>query len=148
MISAINAYRTAAGLPAMTWSDTLARNAARTGEATGGREMRHMMNKGSYGQVLVMGFDDVDTCKRDMEGYSPFELYYLSWLCEVPGDVGLGGKCAEILKISRINVIGQRGHHDILANTAYSKIGCAFTRNEASRKCGQFTGVWACDVGY
>jgi len=148
MIASINSYRQRAGLGTQVWDEGLAANAAKTGAATGGQSMEHQMNPGTYGQVLVMGVDDRDQCGKNFGGYTPFELFYYSWLCEMPGDPALGGVCDDVLGKSSIATMGQTGHWQILHGAQYNKIGCAFTRNEGANSCGSFTGVWACDLGY
>lgn len=148
MISSINGYRTLAGLPLQNWDGQLAANAHKTGQASGGMFLAHQMNRGTAGQVLTMGVDDEGACGRSMGGYTPFEIVYYSWLCEVPNDPALQGRCPEILRISRIMSMGQTGHHTILAGKGYKRIGCAFAKNQGARGCGFATGVWACDVGY
>jgi uncharacterized protein YkwD len=147
MIDSINEYRKRAGLPAQIWDTTLVANAAKTGKSTDGKAMVHQMNRGTRGQVLVMGVDDEGKCTRNFANWTPFELYYYSWLCEVPGDPALGGECNKILKTSRIASGGQTGHHMILSNKGYKNIGCAFTRNSRAAKCAGWTGIWACDLG-
>jgi hypothetical protein len=146
MIKSINEFRTLAGLPKQKWNTKLANNAAKTGQACGGKQLVHQLGPGSYGQVLTFGYDDADKCEKNTGTLTPFEVYYLAWLCEVPGDKGLQGKCPQIVKMAGINVAGQRGHHDILAGKNQLTIGCAFTRKANAKKCEQFPGVWACDL--
>jgi len=149
MIASINAYRERAGLPPQQWDERLAQNAANTGALTGGTSMKHKMHDGTYGQVLVMGVDDADTCGKDYGNMTPFEVHYYSWLCEVPQDPALGaGMCDDVLGKSHIHPGGQTGHWQLLHAAHYKKIGCAFTRNDGARKCGSHTGVWACDVAF
>ena len=54
--------------------------------------------------------------------YGFFEIVYLSWLCEVPTDSQLGGKCDDILSKAGLYVTGT-GHHDILTSPDYTQIG-------------------------
>jgi uncharacterized protein YkwD len=148
IIRSINDYRSRANLPPLVWDEQLVSNAARTGQATNGKAMVHQMNPGTNGQVLVYGFDDRDACgSNDVAPYTPFELFYMSWLCEVPGDQALGGQCDTVLRKSRIDSQGQTGHWQILSDPQYRKVGCAFTRDQDTTKCDAFTGIWACDVG-
>lgn len=42
---------------------------------------------------------------------------------------------------------GQRGHYDLLSGKGARKIGCAFFRGSGAKKCGSYTGIWACDLG-
>ncbi|KAF1988426.1 hypothetical protein K402DRAFT_391657 [Aulographum hederae CBS 113979] len=137
-----------APVPLQTWSGQLQGNALKTGAATGGRFMRHQLNRGSYGQVLILGVDD-KACNRNMGEYTPFELYYYSWLCEVPNSPGLSKQmCDDIIRMSRTVVAGQRGHHDLLSSKAYKTIGCAFAPNTGVQQCAGWKSVWACDLGY
>lgn len=147
MIDSINEFRKRASLPAQIWDTALVTNAAKTGQATGGKAMVHQMNRGTRGQVLVMGVDDDGKCTRNFADWTPFELYYYSWLCEVPGDPALNGECNKILRTSRIMSAGQTGHYKILSSKGYKKIGCAFTKNSNASKCAAWTGIWACDLG-
>jgi uncharacterized protein YkwD len=149
MIASINDYRSKASLPPLLWDEQLASNAAKTGQATGGRTMEHQLNPGTNGQVLVYGVDDADICSRgNTGGLTPFELFYLSWLCESPGDPGLEGKCPQVLGVSRIDSQGQTGHWQLLSDASFNKIGCAFTRDASKEACADFSGIWACDLGY
>lgn len=149
IIRSINDYRNRAKLPPLVWDERLVANAARTGQATNGKSMAHQMNPGTNGQVLVYGFDDRDACgSKDIAPYTPFELFYMSWLCEVPGDQALGGQCPTLLSKSRIDNQGQTGHWEILSDPKYRKVGCAFTRDPDATICDAFTGIWACDVGF
>jgi Cysteine-rich secretory protein family len=147
MIDSINEYRKRAGLPAQIWDNTLVSNAAKTGQATGGKAMVHQMNRGTRGQVLAMGVDDGGRCTRDFASLTPFEVYFYSWLCEVPEHPALLGECNRILRTSRIMSAGQTGHYRILSSKGYKKIGCAFTKNSKATKCATWTGIWACDLG-
>jgi hypothetical protein len=146
MIKSINEYRTLAGLPKQKWDTRLAANAAKTGQASGGKNLIHQRNPGTSTQVLTFGYSDEDKCEKKTPALTPFEVYYLGWLCEVASDKGLQGKCPQIIKMAGINVAGQRGHHDTRADKVQLKIGCAFTRKANAKKCEQFPGIWACDL--
>lgn len=146
MIDSINEYRSRAGLPTMAWDDGLVHNARKTGEATGGKYMEHQLNPGTNGQVLAEGVDEAGKCGRNFEEYTPFEAILYSWLCEVPGDPALRGKCPKVFAISRIVTNGQTGHYKILSDGSYKKIGCSFVRDAGAKCGGAMTGIWACDV--
>jgi hypothetical protein len=146
VIDTINNYRVNANLPLMTWNDQLAANAFKTGNDVSGRALVHQLNPGSYGQVLVFGFDDNDVCDKNLMGWTPFEVFFLSWMCERPLDPALNGVCDMVFEVGRIDTAGQTGHHDLLASTDYTQIGCAFARDPLAPACAQFPGVWACDV--
>jgi uncharacterized protein YkwD len=148
IIQSINEYRARASLPPMVWDERLVANAAKTGQATNGAQLEHQMNHGTFGQVLVYGIDDAGRCGRDMGGYTPFELFYNSWLCENPADPGIAGQCPAVLAMSRIDNMGQIGHWQILSSREYKKIGCSFTRNPNAPSCTGFDGIWACDLGH
>jgi uncharacterized protein YkwD len=148
IIQSINDYRARASLPPLVWDERLVGNAAKTGRSTNGAYMEHQMNSGTFGQVLVQGVDDGGTCGRNMGSYTPFELYFYSWLCENPSDPGIAGQCPTVLSMSRIDSMGQTGHWEILSSRQYKKIGCAFTRNPNAPSCTGFDGIWACDLGY
>jgi hypothetical protein len=148
MIDYINRIRRKQGLNPAVWSVKLAENAYKTGEATGGKSMRHKIHPGTNGgQVLAMGFGEQDVCGKQLKGYTSFELYYTSWLCEVSSDKALEGKCPEILKISRVDPRGQTGHYKLLSGKGVRSIGCAFFRNPSAKQCGFPTGIWGCDLG-
>ena len=149
MIKTINDYRAKAGLPLQQWDSKLAANAAAAGRD--GKKMAHLMLPGTGGQVLAPGIDDANCPGRSFAPYTPFEVYYKSWLCEVPSAPGLDGKCKDILANSRINAGGQTGHWEILSDgkgkkRKYTRIGCAFTPNKDAKKCAFLTGIWACDL--
>jgi len=146
MIQSINEYRSRARLPPLVWDSRLVSNAAKTGDATHGERMQHQMNPGTFGQVLVEGTDS--SCGLESTNYTPFEVFYYSWLCENPNDAALQDNCGSVLRTSRIDTGGQIGHWQILSDEKYKKIGCAFTRNQNVNRCSGFTGVWACDLGW
>ncbi len=164
ILSNINEWRTAYGVAKLSWNNTLASNAQKTGRDNGGLNEKHELNHGtssrkcpksaetnpaagSMAQVISPGIQDQDICGRNMDRMTPFGLIHMGWLCEVATDPQLKGGCSAVLEAAHLYVTpGETGHHDILTNTKYSKIGCAFSRHPAALKCVTFTGLWVCDL--
>ena len=91
MLTDINYWRNAYGKPSLTWSNELADAARNTGTLDGGssaNEVHH--NAQMAAEVIAPGSDT--TMGKDLQGHSPFEISYISWLCEVP-DGRLGDLC-------------------------------------------------------
>ncbi|KAF1981630.1 hypothetical protein K402DRAFT_398393 [Aulographum hederae CBS 113979] len=133
ILDTINKYRSKYGLPELEWLPRLALNAKYTGHDAGGKELRHCLFPGTMAQVITPAINDEGVCGRDFKGYTPFEAFYMDFLCEVPTDAALGGKCPTVGDITSINYLGSGvGHHDILVSRDYSKIGCFFTNNPSA----------------
>ena len=92
LLSTINYWRSAYGVGFLTWGTDLEAAAANTGQLDGGssaNEVHHPMD--IYTAEVIAPGNDNDNGK-DLQGHSPFEVSYLSWLCEQRSDT-LGGLC-------------------------------------------------------
>lgn len=146
ILSTVNKWRTAYTLSNLQWSSTLQANAQKTGTDDGGVNEKHELNPGSMAQVITPGLQTA-LAGKDMGGDSPFELAYVSWLCEVASDPQLanGNQCGIVKAIENMRYI-DTGHHDILNSPNYSKIGCAFAPNPAAASDSPHQGLWICDL--
>jgi hypothetical protein len=154
VINNINLYRQNARLPLLAWDEDRTYTSALTGYNNMIQNLfhtpRHYLFKGSYAQVLSPGIDDRTVCRRNIHPYTPFQLSWFAWLCEVPKDPAIRTNCNVASKISHLvcpTGAEAMGHHDILANGDYKTIGCSFTRNPYGRSCDVWTGFWICDLG-
>jgi hypothetical protein len=92
----------------------------------------------------------------DLQGLTPFEISYLSWIYESKSDQELQTDnnnridvCFLITgpkSIMRMDLT-EHGYYDILTNKDYETIGCAFTANPYSTQ-EMWTGIWGCDLGF
>jgi hypothetical protein len=154
VINSINIYRQNARLPLLAWNAERTYTSALTGYNNMIQNLfhtpRHYLFKGSYAQVLSPGINDNTVCSRNINPYTPFQLSWFAWLCEVPKDPAIRTNCPHASKISHLvcpTGAEATGHHDILANRDYKTIGCSFTRNPYGRSCDLWTGFWVCDLG-
>ncbi|MCJ1446429.1 MAG: hypothetical protein MMC23_006934 [Stictis urceolatum] len=144
IMSIVNKYDRAYGIPLRQWNRTLYANAYATVELNGGATEHHKIFPGTRAQVLIPGRQDSNPSTGP---YSPFQLMYLAWLCEVPDDFQLEGRCPEVLEYAHMNDSGQTGHHDVLINPQYGEIGCAFFQNPDQHDDDDpFQGIWGCDL--
>jgi hypothetical protein len=155
ILSVVNKYREKYNRHPLKWSDQLQANAQKTTNNNNGVTQNHELNKGSSAQCLSPGFS---TPAKDMNlrGLTPFEMSYLSWMCEKKTDSELqtynnGGidVCAlvtgpkSIIKMQ----LTELGHYNILTSESYKVIGCAFTANPNATQ-EMWTGIWGCDLGF
>jgi uncharacterized protein YkwD len=154
VINSINLYRQNARLPLLTWNAERTYTSALTGYNNMVQNLfktpRHYLFKGSYAQVLSPGINDQTVCGRNIHPYTPFQLSWFAWLCEVPTDPAIHTNCNRASEISHLvcpTGAEATGHHAILANKDYKTIGCSFTRNPYGRTCDLWTGFWICDLG-
>lgn len=146
MLSTVNKWRKAYSLSDLAWDSTLQGNAQKTGTDDKGVNENHELNSGSMAQVINPGLQTA-LAGKDMGGDSPFELAYVSWLCEVASDPQLanGNQCGIVKNIESM-VYSDTGHHDILNSPSYSKIGCAFAANSLAASDSPYQGLWVCDL--
>jgi hypothetical protein len=146
LLTTANKWRSIYDLPSFTWDEQLERNALKTGVDGGGVNQVHQLGPGTNGQVITPG---VSTPSDELQGYTPFELSYVAWLCEVPSDKlktgGVDG-CA-LVRQQLFMTYSSTGHFDILTDPKYTKIGCAFAPNPNAPSDSPWTGLWVCDVG-
>ena len=146
LLTTINKWRDAYKLHHLAWDSTLQANALKTGTDDKGVNENHELNPGSMAQVITPGLQTALPGK-DMGGDTPFELAYVSWLCEVPTDPQLSStnQCSIVKAIENM-VYSETGHHDILNSPNYSKIGCAFAANPLASSGSPYQGLWVCDL--
>ncbi|KAI4257729.1 MAG: hypothetical protein L6R42_005483 [Xanthoria sp. 1 TBL-2021] len=167
MLATINKWRTAYGKGDLTWAQDLVAGAAKTGTDNNGKGGDTFQHGGS-GNAEVMTPGGTTAGGQDLKGYSPFEVsYILGWLCEVPtGPVA--SACADLKSVMNMSVVtippasvsslmhianmcdiryygGNTGHHDILVDNRYKRIGCAFTKDAAAEE-GFVQGLWICNL--
>ncbi|KAL8836136.1 MAG: hypothetical protein Q9176_006516, partial [Flavoplaca citrina] len=149
ILTVINKWRTAYGVSQLTWSEEMVAGAAKTGQDNMGYFNGGSFTHGGAGNAEVMTPGSDTGGDADLGAYTPFEIAYISWLCEVPSDT-LGNACADASKISPMNYkdengVVNTGHHDILVDDSYKEIGCAFTRDPSPDE-GFWTGLWICNL--
>ena len=144
-LTTVNKWRTAYGLPKLSWSKQLQDNAQKTADDNQGVTMNHQLNSGSFGQVITVG---AEVAVTDLQGDTPFELSFVSWLCEVKSEtLKMGGvdQCALVEKVLHMTY-SSTGHYDILTATRYTKIGCGFAKNPNAESTSPNQGIWVCDL--
>jgi hypothetical protein len=142
LLTTLNKYRAAYGLPPFTWSKTLQANAFRTGADGGGVNQVHQLDVGN-GQVITPG---TDVQRPDLKGETPFSVAMLSWLCEVRSDPQVSGKCGIVDSVMNMQY-STTGHHDILVDPKYKTCGCDFASNPNAAPDSPYQGLWTCTVG-
>lgn len=137
MLETANYFRNLQGLPSFTWSSTLEANAGKTNNDDGGNKMTHELNSGSFAQCIAEGSDTTAS-----GSWSPFDLIYLGWLCEIPNS-DLGDDCAVMEAATHMQVnTADPGHANILRTEGYTQIGCNYiTATEPQI----YAGLWTCD---
>ncbi|KAL9137248.1 MAG: hypothetical protein Q9175_001530 [Cornicularia normoerica] len=142
LIATVNKWRTAYGVNTLKWNSTLEANALKTGNDDHGSIETHKLNLGSMAQVITPG---QEVSVGNLHGDSPFDLSYITWLCEVPTDPELEGQCQTVADVLHIKY-NDTGHNDILCSKSYTAIGCAFARNIYSTNASIYQGLWVCDL--
>jgi len=117
----VNKYRGIMGKPALTQDSSLEGNDMSCLQANPG-QMEHILNSGSYGQVLAPGGPD-----------DFLHVFVGGWLCEKPSL--LGDDSTECDSQSSGWIYDGTGHADILSSDGYTRIGCQ-----------NYQGIWGCDV--
>lgn len=142
LIATVNKWRTAYGLNTLKWNSALEANALKTGNNDHGSIETHELNPGSMAQVITPG---QEVSVGNLNGDSPFELSYITWLCEVPTDSELEGQCQSVADVLHMRY-NDTGHHDILCSKSYTAIGCTFAKNLYSTNASIYQGLWVCDL--
>ncbi|KAL8787305.1 MAG: hypothetical protein Q9213_002296 [Squamulea squamosa] len=148
-LSTINRWRSTLGANPLSWSQEMANAAANTGRLNnGGLTMNHHAPPNSA-EVIAPGSDN--SMGLDLHGRSPFEISFISWICEVPSPK-MGDACS-LTDINNPNAVmritkGGTGHHDILVDNSYKKIGCAFTKKPNADSWFLSQGQWVCDLTF
>ena len=159
-LSVANKWRAAYGLGALKWNSVIARHALNTvtidkGYLTGEESHHGDFGPGGESEVLAGGFQGVYPDLATMQGLTSFELAYLSWLCESPGDAQLkNGKDYCKIVADTVNMQYNHkadgsidtGHYDILTNPKNDQIGCAYYKHTPTGNDGPYQGVWGCEL--
>lgn len=136
ILDSANYFRKLQGYPPFTYSSQLEANSAKTNKDDGGNSMTHELNDGSYAQCIAEGNDSTTSGQ-----WSPFDLIYLGWLCEIP-DSNLDCAAMETATHMLVNT-GDPGHAQILRTEGYTKMGCNYI--VATEKQPNYEGLWTCD---
>ena len=135
ILASANKYRSLMGYPEFTYSSKLGANAADTNQADGANSMTHKLNSGSMAQCIAQGDDTLGS-----GDYSPFDLTYLGWLCEI-SDGRLGNDC-NVMESTTHMIISDDGHAKILRDPSYTQMGCNYLE---STQHLSYKGLWTCD---
>ena len=92
MLATINKWRAAYNVGALSWSQAMVDGAAQSGRLSNGNG-DGFQHQGAENAAEVMTPGNDNDGGEDLKGYSPFEISYIAWLCEVPSDI-LGDACA------------------------------------------------------
>ena len=100
--------------------------------------MTHELNAGSYAQCIAEGDDTTSS-----GSWSPFDLIYLGWLCEIP-EANLGDDCDVMHAATNMYVnTTDPGHANILRTQSYTQMGCNY--QAATEYHANYKGLWTCD---
>ena len=100
--------------------------------------MTHELNAGSYAQCIAEGDDSTTS-----GSWSPFDLIYLGWLCEIP-EANLGDDCSAMEAATHMFVnTTDPGHANILRTSGYTQMGCNY--QAATESHDNYQGLWTCD---
>ncbi|KAL8772124.1 MAG: hypothetical protein Q9209_002559 [Squamulea sp. 1 TL-2023] len=91
MLSIINGWRYTLGANPLSWSKELADAAANTGRLNNGRLAMNHHAPSNAAEVIAPGSDN--DMGLDLHGRSPFEISFISWICEVPSPK-MGDACS------------------------------------------------------
>ncbi|KAI4212242.1 MAG: hypothetical protein L6R36_009491 [Xanthoria steineri] len=147
MLSTINGWRHTVGASPLSWSQDMANAAANTGRLNGGGvSMNHHPANGAA-EVISPGSDTA--MGQNLKGRSPFEISFIAWICEKPSPA-MGNAC-QLVDTNRQDAVMRitnsgTGHHDILVDSQYKQIGCAFTKNKNPSQWFLGQGQWVCDL--
>ena len=138
ILESANYFRNLQGYPPFTYSSQLEANAAKTNKDDGGNSMTHELNPGSYAQCIAEGDDSTTS-----GSWSPFDLIYLGWLCEIPQG-NLGDDCSVMEAATHMFVnTNDPGHAQILRTEGYTQMGCNYI--VATESQPNYKGLWTCD---
>jgi hypothetical protein len=148
--SVINKYRSAYGLSQLGSSSSLISNAQQVGENNGGVSENHSLIPGTaMGQCITPGQANSFPANQP---FSPFELAYLAWLCEVPSDPQLQASandgtnpCTVVNDVLHM-IYSDTGHHQILVDPQWQSYGCAYVANpNANQFTSVYQGIYTCN---
>ena len=138
ILESANYFRKLQGYPPFEYSSQLEGNAAKTNKDDGGNSMTHELNDGSFAQCIAEGNDSTTS-----GSWSPFDLIYLGWLCEIP-EASLTDACSAMEAATHMLVdTNDPGHAQILRTEGYTKMGCNYI--VATEHQPNYEGLWTCD---
>ena len=138
ILESANYFRKLQGYPPFEYSSQLEGNAAKTNKDDGGNSMTHELNGGSFAQCIAEGNDSTTS-----GSWSPFDLIYLGWLCEIP-EASLTDACSAMEAATHMLVdTNDPGHAQILRTEGYTKMGCNYI--VATEHQPNYEGLWTCD---
>ena len=138
ILESANYFRKLQGYPPFEYSSQLESNAAKTNKDDGGNSMTHELNDGSFAQCIAEGNDSTTS-----GSWSPFDLIYLGWLCEIP-EASLTDACSAMEAATHMIVdTNDPGHAQILRTEGYTKMGCNYI--VATEHQPNYEGLWTCD---
>ena len=147
-IQVINKWRGAYKLPLMDWAEDLAINAYNTAQANKGVLQDHDLPP--YDGALKVGQVIAPGNSAHLPSYgalSPFEVAYLSWLCEVPTDPEIESVCPQAVAANKVKYCTNcSSHHDLLLDPAFIQIGCGFFQNPTAPPGSTWNGVYVCST--
>jgi hypothetical protein len=146
VLSTCNKFRDMYNLKGFKWSTQLASNAGKTGRLNNGVTENHSLFEGSFAQVITPGLNS-DISGVNLQGFTPFEMAYLSWMCEVSSDSQISKMCPNMQSSMHMEY-SETGHYDILTSASYSSIGCTFTHNPNAASNSPYQGLWICDFAF
>lgn len=150
-LNTVNKWRSEFGLPFLTWERDLEDNAYMTGIAGNGQTQTHQLpptnGAKQVGQVITPGNSNP---RSDYGTMMPFEVAYLSWLCEVKTDPQTARLCPAVIKANAMSYCNDpskcQDHHDILNDPTYKYVGCAFTPNPNADPNSPWNGLYVCSL--
>ena len=147
-LEVINKWRGIYKLPLMDWVEDLADNAYNTAKADGGVTQDHDLPP--YNGALKVGQVIAPGNSAHLPSYgalSPFEVAYLSWLCEVSTDPEIAGVCPQAVAANRVRYCTScTSHHDLLLDPAFVHIGCGFFQNPTAPPGSTWNGIYVCST--
>ncbi|KAH8881225.1 hypothetical protein GQ53DRAFT_832572 [Thozetella sp. PMI_491] len=143
-LATANKWRSAFALPVFTWDVDLEDNAYETGAAGGGKTQAHQLPPANgahmVGQVITPGSS---TLRPEYGDMTPFEVAYLTWLCEVQTDPQTKDVCLTVAKVNPMTYSGT-SHHDIVNNPSFTHVGCAFAPDQSADWQSPINGLYVC----
>ena len=148
----VNKWRQKYNLNQLTYNEALLSNAQQVGADGGGVNEVHQLIPGvAMGQVITPA--QTNSVPSNQQGYSPFEIAYMAWLCEVPSDPQLQASandgvdvCSLVQSVLHMEY-SDTGHHDILVSSSYKSIACAFSANpNADQATATYQGLEVCNL--
>lgn len=147
LLATMNSWRTKYGLGLLAWDHELYKLSHTVGKNGQGSQQKHSLDPNTEeGQVITPG---VVKAASNLDGTSPFGLAMISWLCEKDTDTELNVPVKVCPLVT--NVLNMQydtspgeiyGHHNILIDPKYTKVGIAFFQNPHASATSEYQGLW------